>query len=825
MLLFNMTIVGPLPWGSSGHDRSENPVNNHEFSNQRQARLGLTQRPGRELTRAKRQKVLTMERFFLMAAFAATAFAPLARADITVGPSTLIVTADDAIPPETRGAEILAQWLGDMFGTRMETVSEKQWDRKTPAILLGWTKYLAHSGFDLDQAGPEEWYVRAMKDGNVVVAGGRPRGTLYGVYEFLEIPGCRYFGNGSKHVPNAASFKIAGDYFNNRKPFFERRYVYTTLDGNERPQFFSWNKQNFNANLGQGADAGFYNLRQNGSCHTFYGYGITFPEQKPEYFSLVKGERLIATSPSGPGNLCMWHPDVRKYVKEEVARRIAKDKAECEKNGCEPIRFYHISANDNYAKCQCQGCAKLEKRFGTYGGVTLDFINDVAGAFPDYHFITFAYHHTEDAPTGNIRARDNVLIQLACSMSRGHVALSPMTAPANAETLARITAWKASVKHFDYWDYRKLYNQKYPALYTNIPVIKADLPFLAAFGVSRYFAEMEYGPINVMAFHDLGLYLDMRLLDDPHASADVVIDDFMGKYYGAAGPKMKSCLDYLVKRQTASKQIWDRLAFPQWDFLDSELFDTYGRLLDEAEELVKDDPERLDRVKVEYVPFGYDLLTMWNKISREGGTKFTFDKKVVADRLAGAVAIACKHYRLNKPKADAEKIKVQGVCNTLRLPDGLPKDAVQILPGFTVARKFQVDDKDAAFGKAACYGPKQEGLKPGEKSKHHERLPCMGFYSFGKKKSLCGFQIASDDIPQDEKYHVYKVGRFKPLESDSAWAHWTWRCSVHVNNLDPNTEYEAYYLIKLEGPSYVKGSTKPDAFYVDRAIFVPVEKN
>jgi hypothetical protein len=28
-----MTIVGPLPWGSSGHDRSKNPVNNHEIGN------------------------------------------------------------------------------------------------------------------------------------------------------------------------------------------------------------------------------------------------------------------------------------------------------------------------------------------------------------------------------------------------------------------------------------------------------------------------------------------------------------------------------------------------------------------------------------------------------------------------------------------------------------------------------------------------------------------------------------------------------------------------------------------------------------------------
>lgn len=40
---------------------------------------------------------------------------------------------------------------------------------------------------------------------------------------------------------------------------------------------------------------------------------------------------------------------------------------------------------------------------------------------------------------------------------------------------------------------------------------------------------------------------------------------------------------------------------------------------------------------------------------------------------------------------------------------------------------------------------------------------------------------------------------------------------------DPNVEYEAYYSIKLEGPSYVKGSKKPDAFHFDRAIFVPVK--
>jgi len=27
---FKMTIVGLLPWGSSGHDKSKDPVNNHK---------------------------------------------------------------------------------------------------------------------------------------------------------------------------------------------------------------------------------------------------------------------------------------------------------------------------------------------------------------------------------------------------------------------------------------------------------------------------------------------------------------------------------------------------------------------------------------------------------------------------------------------------------------------------------------------------------------------------------------------------------------------------------------------------------------------------
>ena len=36
---------------------------------------------------------------------------------------------------------------------------------------------------------------------------------------------------------------------------------------------------------------------------------------------------------------------------------------------------------------------------------------------------------------------------------------------------------------------------------------------------------------------------------------------------------------------------------------------------------------------------------------------------------------------------------------------------------------------------------------------------------------------------------------------------------------NPDKEYDIYMSIKLEGPSYVPGSKKEDAIYMDRVIF------
>ena len=56
-------------------------------------------------------------------------------------------------------------------------------------------------GFDVDRFGPEDLRI-VIRDGNIAIAGGRPRGTLYGVYTFLEdYLGVRFLTVDHTHVP------------------------------------------------------------------------------------------------------------------------------------------------------------------------------------------------------------------------------------------------------------------------------------------------------------------------------------------------------------------------------------------------------------------------------------------------------------------------------------------------------------------------------------------------------------------------------------------------------------------------------------------------
>ena len=96
-----------------------------------------------------------------------------------------IVVSEDAIPSEQYAAQEFQDHYHRAAGVRLAIVSTV--DRLARHVFIGSGRAMQESsaGFDATKL-PEEDLRIVVRDDNIAIAGGPPRGTLYGVYQFLE---------------------------------------------------------------------------------------------------------------------------------------------------------------------------------------------------------------------------------------------------------------------------------------------------------------------------------------------------------------------------------------------------------------------------------------------------------------------------------------------------------------------------------------------------------------------------------------------------------------------------------------------------------------
>lgn len=116
-----------------------------------------------------------------------------------------MVVSRDASPSERHAARELEQCLFEMTGARLPVAGDR--DRvRGPTILLGRSEALEALGVKIpwEELGDERFTLKTVGN-HLVIAGGRRRGTLYGVYEFLERLGCRWYTPDFTVTPRGAS--------------------------------------------------------------------------------------------------------------------------------------------------------------------------------------------------------------------------------------------------------------------------------------------------------------------------------------------------------------------------------------------------------------------------------------------------------------------------------------------------------------------------------------------------------------------------------------------------------------------------------------------
>ena len=112
-------------------------------------------------------------------------------------------------------------------------------------------------------------------------------------------------------------------------------------------------------------------------------------------------------------------------------------------------------------------------------------------------------------------------------------------------------------------------------------------------------------------FSEMRAYLIGKLMWNPDADADSLMQTFMNGYYGDAAPYLYQYQKIMQGALLASGQplwIYDSPISHKKGMLNAHLIKTYDELFDKAEEAVKDDATLLERVQLSRLPLQYSKL-------------------------------------------------------------------------------------------------------------------------------------------------------------------------------------------------------------------------
>ncbi|MBI5091615.1 MAG: DUF4838 domain-containing protein [Candidatus Hydrogenedentes bacterium] len=445
-----------------------------------------------------------------------------------------IVVAPDAIPSEKSAAEEFQSLFKQCTGTDLRIVDRPA---KKRAVLIGigaQGKSEAATPESVERLGDEGLSI--VVERNVIrIAGGRPRGILYGVYEFFE----RYFGvrfltHDHTHIPpGAGQTVIPLDIFSYVPPFSFRCASYK--ENSDHPDFAARLRMNTFSRDEKLGGATPQNLISHSFLHQISAdeYGKTHPE----YFALVEGVRKLDVSGiSGrtESQPCVTNHDVLDIVTANVLKQL---------DASPGMRNISVSQNDNDEYCHCPACEAINQREETPMGAHLAFVNAVAERvekkYPRVKVGTLAYAYTRKAPK-TIKPRPNVQIQL-CSIEC--CTLHPIDdpdCPKNRKFFQDVMAWKAICNDVWMWNYNTDFSY-YDLPFPNLRAIAPNVRFFAENNAKGVFMQTN-GQGNAGEMCDLRNYVIARCLWNPRQDGWALVNEFCALHYGNAGPPI---LDYL----------------------------------------------------------------------------------------------------------------------------------------------------------------------------------------------------------------------------------------------------------------------------------------
>jgi len=549
----------------------------------------------------------------------------------------IVLLGENASESEQWAAVELQRWLKVAGGVELPIVVAPDSVAET-SILIGYSPYVA-ALLDEEPSTPdpddETLHYRSFGP-TIAIWGGAERGTMYGVFSFLERElGCRWYTPSVEAIPARDAFEFSF-LSHSESPTLRVRndFYYEAFD----PIWAARNRVNGAMQLREqpGGVEGYW------SVHTFYPLmpPEEFFESHPEYYSLIDGERIHERA-----QLCLTNPEVFEIIVERLGAVMREQPG---------YLIYSLSQNDWHNACQCDPCQAIARDEGGEIGPVLDFVNRVAERlepeFPDKYIGTLAYQYTRKPPK-NMRPRDNVVIRL-CSIE-ACFAHDFTSCEINAEFLDDLEQWREIAPKLYIWDYVVNFSH-YLMPFPNFNVLQ---PNIRTFIDNHAIGIMEQGAYQSRGaeFAELRMYLLSKLLWDVETDQEAVIEDFMHGYYGRAGQHVRAYLDLLHSRITPDTHIFFNQQTEELLYT-PEFVREASALFDQAEAVAESEAVR-QRVELARLPVLYLKCRLLPHEAKLDGSYEKFSRIVERENVTHYAEAGVPHREAFHERMDALEVE------------------------------------------------------------------------------------------------------------------------------------------------------------------------
>ena len=542
-------------------------------------------------------------------------------------PQARIVVSAHPTEIERHSSVVLQDYLHRVTGATYQIVTDESAPQAND-INIGKVNRPEIANINFEELAQDGYIIRT-ENNRLTIAGGSQKGTLYGVYGFLEkYLGCRKFTSTCSVVPSQLSVEVSNvdvkeiPVFNYREILYKDAY---------QPEFADWH------GLGKHQKDAYGDGEWGSWCHTTFSLvpPSEYGTKHPEYYSLINGKRVFTKNGKVQGDICWSHPEVFKIAAKNLEGWIKKNP---------DALYWSVSQQDNEQYCRCPLCQKAYDETGSTQGTILPFINKMAKRFPDKTVSTLAYWYSTRPPKG-INVEKNVNVMLCNIQTPRHKPIPECDSTFTAD----IKAWHQIHDNFIIWDYVIQFSNLI-APFPNLRTLQPNLQFLHKNGVKAMFEQgnRETGG----EFCELKTYVLAKLLWNPYQDVNALIDDFLHGFYGPACNYVREYIDTMhdsMEESGAKLSIFGR----PWDhkdtFLSEAMIEKYYAILYKAEEAVKDYPEFLSRVHAVKLQVDYAVLDIakGELTGKRGAMEMKDGKQVVKDTIRNLLETTMRTSNMN----------------------------------------------------------------------------------------------------------------------------------------------------------------------------------